>query len=47
MVSFSQQYLESSSLHMEDTIIFTSLLDLHLGTSWFDHLMFEHTGVWK
>ena len=47
MVSFSQQYLESSSLHMENMTIFTSLLDLHLGTSWFDHMIFEHTGVWK
>ena len=33
MVSFGQQYLESSSPHMEDTTIFMALLDLHPGTS--------------
>ena len=47
MLSFGQQYLELSSLHMEDTTIFMSLLDLHPGTSWFDYMIFEHTGVWK
>ena len=47
MVSFGQKYVESSSLCMEDTTIFTSLLDLHPGTSWFDHMIFEHTSVWK
>ena len=47
MVSFGRQYLDSSSLHMEDMTIFMSLLNVHPGTSWFDHMMFEHMGVWK
>ena len=47
MVSFGQQYLESSSLLMEDMTLFMALLDLHLGTFWFDHMIFEHTGIWK
>ena len=29
------------------TTIFTALLDLHPGTSWFDHMIFKHTGIWK
>ena len=47
MVSFGRQYLESSSQHKEDTTIFMSLFDLHPGTSWFDHMIFEHMGFWK